>query len=517
MARTRQPQYPKRLQPYVRCVANPAVLENGIVSYALQNSANIIVGSTGELALQFNSGTKQVVGTRKTLAPLFWNSFVILFRFFQRTSPADGGTLLYVAPTSDTRNQIAIYELSSGVLRCDNWDSSNNPHSVDTGAIFSFGSIYTVAIEYDGAGMQWYCNGATTGSRLSGASNKDNESASFTIGSAIAGAQSGTELSLFTVCDYAPGRAQSLTSNPWQIYQPHRRMPIYFGAVAGGTATTIAPSKGALVVAGYAPAIAQPRVVAPTVGHVTLTGKQPGVVQPHVVAPAKGALTVTGKPPTLTQPRSIAAVKGTLTIAGYAPGVSQTASGTIAPSKGVLTLTGYAPGLEQDRTAAPAKGALVVTGKQPGIVQNVTTFIAPSKGTLTATGYVPGVAKTANQAIAPSAGTLTLAGHAPVLAQTGAQVIGPIKGALTLAGYAPTVQVIGAGITIVEPVAGALALAGYAPLIGLILAADALDPSRTIDRDAARIGSPQIGSPAVDRENLLYGTPAPSRPRPRLG
>jgi hypothetical protein len=173
-----------------------------------------------------------------------------------------------------------------------------------------------------------------------------------------------------------------------------------FGAAAGGpTTTTIAPSKGSLAVAGYAPGVVRTanQAVAPTLAHATITGKQPAVAQSSVV--------------------------------------------TVAPTKGAATITGRTPGIEQDIGVAPTIGHLTATGRQPGITQNVTSFIAPSKGALTATGQQPAIEQTANQTIAPSKGVAYLAGYAPVVEIAGgSQILLPDKGTLTLTGYAPEVS-----------------------------------------------------------------------------
>jgi hypothetical protein len=180
---------------------------------------------------------------------------------------------------------------------------------------------------------------------------------------------------------------------------PSRRV-VVFGAAAGGpTTTTIAPSKGSLAVAGYAPGVVRTanQAVTPTLAHATITGKQPAVAQSSAV--------------------------------------------TVAPTKGAATIAGRTPGIDQDIGVAPTIGHLTATGRQPGITQNVTSFIAPSKGALTATGKQPALEQTANQTIAPSKGVAYLAGYAPVVEIAGgSQILLPDKGTLTLTGYAPEVS-----------------------------------------------------------------------------
>jgi hypothetical protein len=206
-----------------------------------------------------------------------------------------------------------------------------------------------------------------------------------------------------------------VTKNSWTVYNAladggrpqlppipisSRRVWVQLGpAAGGGTTTTIAPSKGSLAVAGYAPGVVRTanQAVAPTIAHATITGRQPGVVR--------------------------------------------TANQTIAPTLAHAALTGRAPGIEQDIGVAPTIGHLTATGRQPGITQNVTSFIAPSKGALTVTGKQPALEQTANQTIAPSKGAAYLAGYAPVVEIAGgSQILLPDKGALTLTGYAPEVS-----------------------------------------------------------------------------
>jgi hypothetical protein len=194
-------------------------------------------------------------------------------------------------------------------------------------------------------------------------------------------------------------------------------------AAGGGTDTTVAPSKGALAISGYAPVVVRTanQAVAPTLVHAVITGRAPGVLQTVVTAVA----------PTIAH----------ATITGRQPGVVRTANQSIAPTLGHATLAGRAPGIEQDIGVAPTIGHLTATGRQPGITQNVTSFIAPSKGALTVTGKQPGLAQTANQTIAPSKGVAYLAGYAPVVEIAGgSQILLPSKGVLTLTGYAPEVS-----------------------------------------------------------------------------
>jgi hypothetical protein len=222
----------------------------------------------------------------------------------------------------------------------------------------------------------------------------------------------------------AEGAIWSTPGGEFSCYAPSRRVWAQLGAAAGGGAdTTVAPSKGALVATGYAPAIVRKanQTVAPTLGHAVIAGRTPGVSQTVVTTVA----------PTLAH----------ATITGRQPGVVRTDNQAVAPSLARATVTGRAPGIEQDIGVAPTIAHLTATGRQPGITQNVTSFIAPSKGALTATGKQPAVQQTASQTIAPSKGVAYLAGYAPVVEIAGgSQILLPSKGVLTLTGYAPEVS-----------------------------------------------------------------------------
>ena len=268
------------------------------------------------------------------------------------------------------------------------------------------------------------------GSPVTAGTTGSNFSASTTTGFRLGEKLGGTELykgGLGGVAIWARvlSNAEALEyyRNPYQLYQPDVRR-IYFGTGATGTTTTtVAPTKGALSLAGYAPSIGQTanQAVAPTLAHATITGRAPEVSQTVVTAIA----------PTLAH----------ATITGKQPGVGQTANQTIEPTLAHAAITGRAPAIEQDIGVAPTIGHLTATGKAPGVTQNVTSFIAPSKGALTVTGGQPTLEQTANQSIAPSKGVAYLAGYAPVVEIAGgSQILLPDKGALTLTGYAPEVS-----------------------------------------------------------------------------
>ena len=110
-----------------------------------------------------------------------------------------------------------------------------------------------------------------------------------------------------------------------------------------GATTTVSPTAAALVVAGYAPSIAQ-------------TANQG-------VSPAPAALVVTGYAPTVTQTSSsaISPAPAALVVQGYAPIISQTQRLTVSPAPAGLVVQGWAPTITQtgtqplpDVTPAPA-------------------------------------------------------------------------------------------------------------------------------------------------------------------
>jgi len=110
-----------------------------------------------------------------------------------------------------------------------------------------------------------------------------------------------------------------------------------------GATTTVSPTAAALVVAGYAPSIAQ-------------TANQD-------VSPAPAALVVTGYAPTVAQTSSsaISPAPAALVVQGYAPTISQTQRLTVSPAPAGLVVQGWAPTITQtgtqplpDVTPAPA-------------------------------------------------------------------------------------------------------------------------------------------------------------------
>jgi len=125
-----------------------------------------------------------------------------------------------------------------------------------------------------------------------------------------------------------------------------------------GATTTVSPTAAALVVAGYAPSIAQ-------------TANQG-------VSPAPAALVVTGYAPTVTQTSSsaISPAPAALVVQGYAPIISQTQRLTVSPAPAGLVVQGWAPTITQtgtqplpDVTPAPAGG-----GGGGGSVREVRAF-----------------------------------------------------------------------------------------------------------------------------------------------
>lgn len=89
---------------------------------------------------------------------------------------------------------------------------------------------------------------------------------------------------------------------------------------AGGSTTTIAPSKGALVLAGHAPGLQASLL--PSVGHLALAGHAPGITE--TLLPAAGHLTLTGHAPALSF--GIRPTAGHLVLTGYAPSMPSAAT-----------------------------------------------------------------------------------------------------------------------------------------------------------------------------------------------
>lgn len=165
--------------------------------------------------------------------------------------------------------------------------------------------------------------------------------------------------------------------NPYQIYLPQRRAPLYLAA-GGATDTPINPGAGTLSITGYAPTITQTTTLnlAPGVAALSITGYAPSVTQGNTtnIAPGVAALTLTGYAPSIAQSanQSIAPNAAALTITGFAPVVAQTDNHAVNPGAAALVITGYAPTITQQTASPnlmPGAAALSITGFAPTISQ----------------------------------------------------------------------------------------------------------------------------------------------------
>ncbi len=111
------------------------------------------------------------------------------------------------------------------------------------------------------------------------------------------------------------------------------------------TTTTVSPAAAALVVAGYAPSIAQTanQAVSPTPAGLIVTGYAPTVTQTsgNAISPTPAALVIQGYAPTITQTRrvEVSPAPAGLVVQGWAPTITQTGTQplpevTPAPSGG---------------------------------------------------------------------------------------------------------------------------------------------------------------------------------------
>lgn len=117
-----------------------------------------------------------------------------------------------------------------------------------------------------------------------------------------------------------------------------------FRIVSTGTSYSGTPGTGTLILTGYAPTVATPRLITPTTGALTLTGYAPTVAIPVTVTPSTGSLTLTGYAPAVTTPVVVTPSTGDLVLTGYAPTVTVSAPGvSVTPDTASLVLTGYVP------------------------------------------------------------------------------------------------------------------------------------------------------------------------------
>lgn len=253
----------------------------------------------------------------------------------------------------------------------------------------------------------------------------------------------------------------SVTSAPWQLFEPRR---IIVPVTVAGAGNTIAVPAGSLTLTGFAPTVTATanQVVAVPAGTLTLAPQTPTVTSSdhQTISVPAGTLTLTANAPTVTasENQSISVPAGALTLTGFEPTVTATAHQVVAVPAGTLTLTGYAP------TVA---------------VSDASAVQIPA-GALTLTGFAPTVAVSANNTISVPLGTLTLTGNAPTVVATNPQLISVPAGTLTLTGYAPTVSSTGVNNLIAVP-RGTLTLSGHAPVVRVSADADVF-----IDRFAAR-------------------------------
>jgi hypothetical protein len=221
----------------------------------------------------------------------------------------------------------------------------------------------TVARNIQAAEQSLWINGKKDPVTLAGTATSFSAA---TIGN-VASCRSGLALNAYFLRDLSDSEIDSLSDNPWQIFEPRRIwVPV---SVSGGGATVDVPA-GALTLTGYAPTVSVPRSVS---------------------VPA-AALTLTGYPPTISTPRSISVPAGAITLTGFAPTVTTTASGaTINVPTGTLTLTSFAPSVSIPAAISVPAGSLTLTGYAPTVTTTAGTRVDVPAGALTLTGYAPTV------------------------------------------------------------------------------------------------------------------------------
>jgi hypothetical protein len=431
MARTRQPQGVARINWSNSLTRGLVFEQTGQINPPLSKSGVLLAVDDGLLTARYTKASSTYAlrtGLNIASYPL-----TIAVRVRSLTTPTTGNAqILFNLSRSDNTALQELYLGDNGINILALSYNAGTSSQASISYTHSTSSYYNAAGIFVASNSRFvYLNGSLSSADTANVSISNPVTSAYLGVEALAGSRSAA-----TYFDgYMPhcavwARALSVAEldnyyrNPWQLFAPSRRIWVQLGAAAGGgTDTTVAPSKGALVATGYAPTVARQanQTVAPTLGHAVIAGRTPGVSQTVVTTVA----------PTLAH----------ATITGRQPGVVRTDNQAVAPSLARATVTGRAPGIEQDIGVAPTIAHLTATGRQPGITQNVTSFIAPSKGALTATGKQPAVQQTASQTIAPSKGVAYLAGYAPVVEIAGgSQILLPSKGVLTLTGYAPEVS-----------------------------------------------------------------------------
>lgn len=136
--------------------------------------------------------------------------------------------------TSGNQNRIDIYSLSSGVIRCDMYNSSGSPTVADSAAVLAADGLYTVALVYNALApnLQWYVNGVASGSPVTPGA-RTGAGASYTFGGNIGGQPANQDYSLLAVIQGAPppSRLVDIHRNPWQLFAP-QRTPVFY-SIAG--------------------------------------------------------------------------------------------------------------------------------------------------------------------------------------------------------------------------------------------------------------------------------------------
>ena len=188
------------------------------------------------MAVRIDSTAKRIYSlTADTLIGA--QSFTLVWRLKQSSTVMNGGTMFKSNGTSGSQNRIDIYSLSSGVVRCDMYNSSGLPTIADSAAVLAVDGLYTVALVYDYAAssLQWYVNGAASGSPAT-PGTRTGAGTLLEFGGGGAGQPANQDYSLLAVLPYAAsaGRNREIHRNPWQLFEADND-PVFYSLGGGAT------------------------------------------------------------------------------------------------------------------------------------------------------------------------------------------------------------------------------------------------------------------------------------------
>ena len=314
-----------------------------------------------------------------------------------------------------------------------------------------------VALNYDGANLRYYLNGALAAGPTAATGNVDNPASSFAIGRL--GAFDGQYWNGVINNLYIFNRAlsalevQQLCINPnIGLWVPDTKRyyvaaagayflnadPASFGitgAAAGAVAgRMVAADAGAYALTGFNSATLAGRAIAADPASYAITGVPAGVIADRVIDAAPASFSITGIDAGILAGRALSADPGALVITGAAADLVHTATGAFSlnADPGVFSVTGSTAGTIAGRVIDALAGGYAVTGLSASIVAGRALSADPAAYTIT--GANAGVL--AGRVIAAEPGVYAVTGASA--AAIAARLLAADTGAYVITGLAAT-------------------------------------------------------------------------------